>query len=162
MIHFMGRKDRSLKSGMSPYEGMVRLGDELGDVRRAVSQSNFSTQLDLSVDEIGPNFADCSIPLKTEFLNAYGTVHGGVYYSLADSTGAAALMGIVGTEVPVATIEGKLNYMASVEQGETDRLYCRANLLHMGKQTAVVEAEVSNQSDNKLCKGLFTYSVKKT
>jgi acyl-CoA thioesterase len=141
---------------------MIILGKSLDDIRQAVSQSNFSAQLELSVDEIGSDFANCSIPLNSEFLNAYGTVHGGVYYSLADSTGAAALMSIVGTEVPVATIEGKLNYMASVSEGGTDRLYCRADVLHMGKQTAVVEAEVNNQSESKLCKGLFTYSIKET
>lgn len=124
-----------------------------------LGQSPFSSNLGITVEELGQGFARCSLPITENVLNSYGTMHGGVHYSLADSTVAVALLHALGREGHVATIEGKINYIASIEADQTERIYARASIDHIGSSTAVVSVDVTDDRDELLCKCLFTFTV---
>lgn len=124
-----------------------------------LEESPFSSYLGTTVDKLGEGFAVCSLPITEEILNSYGTLHGGVHYSLADSTVAVALLHALGRDAHVATIEGKINYVASVDPERTDRIHARGTVDHIGSQTAVVTVEVIDDGNELLCKCLFTFTA---
>ncbi|MFB6346814.1 MAG: PaaI family thioesterase [bacterium] len=124
-----------------------------------LGKSPFSSNLGITVESLGENSAVCSLPVTEEVLNSYGTLHGGVHYSLADSTVAVALLHALNSEAHVATIEGKINYVASIESQSVDKIFAKADIDHVGSSTAVVSVDVTDEIDQLLCKCLFTFTV---
>lgn len=124
-----------------------------------LDESPFSSYLGTTVDKLGEGFAVCSIPITEKVMNSYGTLHGGVHYSLADSTVAVALLHALGRDSHIATIEGKINYVASVDADRTDRIHARATVDHIGSRTAVVSVDVMDDRNELLCKCLFTFTA---
>ena len=72
-------------------------------------------------------------------FNPNGVAHGGVAYSLADTTMGGALMSVLGDGLVCATLEIKFNYHVGVSEG---RLTCDATVLHQGKRIANIDARL--------------------
>ena len=83
----------------------------------------------------------CSFALtvRPDHLNPYGTVHGGVVYSLVDQAMGGALFSKLEPGERCATLEIKINYLAPVTSGD---MTAEASLIQRTKRTAVVEARV--------------------
>lgn len=124
-----------------------------------IRDSPFASLLGTTVEKLGKGYARCSVPMDEDILNSHGTVHGGVHFSLADTTAAIALLHALEQNSPVATIEGKINYLASVRGERSDEVYAEAEVDHVGSETAVVSGEVFDDSGRLLCKALFTFTV---
>lgn len=131
-------------------------------IENMLDLSNFSSQLGIQLQETGEGYAVCSLDLKENFENAYGTTHGGVTYSLADTTVAAVLVGDLESDRVVSTIEGKLNYLRAANPDDVNRLICRGDVEHLGSSTAVVGVEIRDDQGRKLNKGLFTFALHST
>jgi uncharacterized protein (TIGR00369 family) len=109
--------------------------------------------------EIGDGFAVCRMPIKETYFHAGRVLHGGIGYALADTAVAIAVIMAAGPEKAIFTIEGKLNYFASVSMGSTGFLYAKAQIRHLGKSTAVADVDVTHQ-DRTICHGMFTYAIR--
>lgn len=124
-------------------------------IEEMLEESTFASNLGVDLDEDGEFDADCSLAVREDHLSSYGILHGGVSYSLADTSAAAAL----GENRSAATVEGKLNHLAPADSEETDRLVARAGVVHLGSSTAVVDVEV-RAGQRAMNKGLFTFAVR--
>ena len=82
---------------------------------------------------------ELQLPIRAEFLNSIGIVHGGVYAALADTALGASLYARLGRERLVITAEMSCRYIKGARSGT---LVSRARVLHAGRSTAVAEAEV--------------------
>lgn len=135
----------------------------MSDTRTLIEEmlegSAFASGLGIELDDVGESHVVCSVKLREDHLSSYGIPHGGVAYSLADTTGAAALVAALGENRSAATIEGKLNYLSPADPETTERLVARADVVHLGSSTAVVEVEVRD-GEKILNKGLFTFTVR--
>ncbi len=62
------------------------------EVKRLIEEKNkFSRLLGIEITEIGPGSATCTLAVKDEHLNLFGTVNAGATYGLAETAfGAAA------------------------------------------------------------------------
>lgn len=138
------------------------MSDARDRIEDMLKQSNFSSNLGVRLDEVGDDYAVCSLQLNDSFRNAYGTTHGGVTYSLADTTVAAVLVGRLDSNQIVSTIEGKLNYLRAADPKEVDRFICRGKIEHLGSSTAVVKVSIKDNQGQKLNTGLFTFAVRST
>jgi hypothetical protein len=67
-------------------------------------------------------------------------LHGGAIFSLVDIAMGLACSASHGFDQQSATIECKINYMRAVSEGE---VLCTARVLHAGRRTLVVDADVS-------------------
>lgn len=76
---------------------------------------------------------------RPEHRNTNGRVHGGVTFSLLDSTMGAAVFAHLDAHETTATIECKVNYMLPLDGGAVE---CRARVVHAGSRTMVVDGEV--------------------
>jgi len=122
--------------------------------------SPFHRLLQAEVVSIDDESAVCRVPLKEAFFHGGGVVHGGITFALADSAVAMLLLYRNGFDRKVFTIEGKLNYMASVAMGTDGELSAQARLVNQGNTTAVADADVYGPDGRHLCHGVFTYAIR--
>ena len=125
---------------------------KLVEIRNA--QHGFPNHLGIRVLEITKGCARAEMDLeRPEFMNATGnTVHGGVIYSLADSvTGAAAWS----SGHFAATASSEIHYINAAMHSK--KLIGIARAIKFGKRLFVFDAEIRDDQDLLIAKGLFSY-----
>lgn len=90
----------------------------------------------MTLDELGEDYAVCSVVLTARHRNAYGGVMGGVIFTLADYAFAAASNNI--HRVTVA-MQVSINYL-SAPKGE--KLIATAKCIKDGKTSMVVNVDI--------------------
>lgn len=107
----------------------------------------------LRLDEAG--VAEVSLALEPHLRNRLGKMHGGAIFSLVDTAMGLACSASHGFEQQSVTVECKINYMRAISDGEA---LCLATVLHAGRRTLVVEAEV-RQDGKLIAKAQGTFAV---
>lgn len=104
-------------------------------------RSPFIEHLGIRFLRLEADGVEVQLPIEPEFLNSAGIVHGGVYASLADTALGAAIYARMRDPARAAlTMEMSCRYLRGARAGALD---CRAWVIHLGRSTAVAEAEVS-------------------
>ncbi|MBL0937877.1 MAG: hotdog fold thioesterase [Gemmatimonadaceae bacterium] len=110
----------SSPQGTSPEEVVARL----------MARDAFSQLMGMEVIDAGPGRAVVRMPVRSDMVNGFGTLHGGALFSLADSAFAFATNG-AGTlsvaidmhlGIPTASFPGDVLTATAVEQSTTNRL----------------------------------------
>lgn len=131
---------------------------DLDHLRRHANDCAFYRLLGIEVVEAGPGTARLRMPFRPELLQFQGAVHGGAIFSLADAAVAIALLTQAEPGEKALTIEGKLNYLAGVTEGD---LVAVGTVVQKGRSVALGDAEVF-RADGRLCaKGLVTYTLRR-
>ena len=87
-------------------------------------------------------------------LNVHNMVHGGVLFSLADSTAGASC---VSFGKKVVTLNSSINYIKPMGVG---KIIAKGEVVHKGNKTMVSNVNVYDSSTNSLlCTGTFTFFV---
>jgi acyl-CoA thioesterase len=79
----------------------------------------------------------CTLTVADYHRNSTGMVHGGVLFTLADTSMGAALYPMLDSTEICATIEIKINYFKPVTDGT---LVCTSEIINRGKTVANLEA----------------------
>lgn len=116
--------------------------------------SPFSQHLGIKLVRAEDGQVHLRMPVRTELRNLSGKLHGGALMALADTAMGLACFERFGPEQPCVTVESKLNFIRAVDDGEVD---CRAHILHSGRRTLVLEAEV-RQGEKLILKTLATFA----
>jgi acyl-CoA thioesterase len=130
----------------------------LEQVMKVANSSPYYRLLGMEVKEIKEGESRIGMPFRQDLTHPYGIAHGGAIASLADSAVAMALIDLVGPRDRIATIEFKINFVASVDKGE---LEAHAKIIHKGSKTAVGDVEVVNDKGKLVAKLVATYSIQK-
>jgi acyl-CoA thioesterase len=85
-------------------------------VEKMLSVDGFSRWLGIEVLEISPGRSVLRMTVRDEMINGFGTAHGGIAYSLADS--ALAFATNTGGFISVA-MDCTISYPAAVRSGDT-------------------------------------------
>jgi len=88
-------------------------------------------------------------------MNPHHVLHGGVIFSIADTSMGAALYPSLGEDELCATIEIKLNFIKPVAGG---RLDCDTYVVRRGRNVAVLESELTCEG-KLVAKALGSYSI---
>ncbi|POF89756.1 hypothetical protein BGP80_18015 [Pseudomonas putida] len=105
------------------------------------------------VVDLAEGQAKVGMNIVSSLLNRQGKLHGGAMFSLVDTAMGLACSTSHGFDRSSVTLDSKINYIRAVTEGE---VVCLARVLHSGRLTLVVEAEVLQ--DNKLmAKALATF-----
>ncbi|MBH8863572.1 PaaI family thioesterase, partial [Pseudomonas aeruginosa] len=102
----------------------------------------------------GAVVAEVRLPMAAHLRNRGGVMHGGALFSLMDVTMGLACSSSHGFDRQSVTLECKINYIRAVADGE---VRCVARVLHAGRRSLVVEAEV-RQGDKLVAKGQGTFA----
>lgn len=113
-------------------------------------------EMDFEIKEAGKIIYH--IEIQQKHLATPIASHGGVVSSLMDSTTGIAALSLVCEEgFIVSTVELKLNFLAPVRLG--DKLQGESFVLAKGKRLIVTEAEIRNQNNVLVAKGMGTFNV---
>lgn len=122
-----------------------------------ILQTNpFMQHLGIQFIKLEPGNLVGTFQYDKKLLNPYGSMHGGVLYSIADIiTGFAACS--FGTMA--STIDGSMNYLSPVQEEGT--YTCEAIMVRQGKQVSVYKAEIRDEKKNLYATGTFTFYMLK-
>ncbi len=124
----------------------------LEEARKIFSKDLYATeQSGIEIDEIGKDYAKCSMKLTKQHKNAYGGVMGGAIYTLADFTFAVASN--YEKEQATVSLVGQANFM-SAPKG--DILYASAQLLKDGNRNCFFEVTVTDNLEKQIAVVTFT------
>lgn len=127
------------------------------EMRDYVNACPYYRHLGFRVETVDEGYARLLMPVGEQLYQFHGAVHGGAIYSLADAAVAVALLTLAGPGEQVVTIEGKLNFLAPVREGE---LLAEGRIVQRGRRIALGESDVSLDGlDGLVAKGLFTYTL---
>ncbi|MCP4665489.1 MAG: PaaI family thioesterase, partial [Deltaproteobacteria bacterium] len=97
-------------------------------------------------------------PFSEKLMHAYGAVHGGAIFSLADSAVAMALLGLVERSETFLTLEMKINFISPFKEGE---IRAEATISSKGKKIALGDVDIRNERGRLVAKCLATYMIMK-
>ncbi|MFV9681982.1 PaaI family thioesterase [Pseudomonas sp. NY15367] len=120
----------------------------------AGASSAFSRLLGLEILQVGGGEARVRLTLTDELRNLHGKLHGGALFSLIDTAMGQASHSLGDGGPSSVTLECKINYIRPVSEGS---VLCHAKVLHAGRRTQVVEAEVL-QGDKLVAKAQGTFA----
>lgn len=103
----------------------------------------FSKWLGIQILEVKEGYSKTQMEVREEMINGLGIVHGGVTFSLADSTFAFACNNRNNLSVALDT---SINFLKPVHVGDT--LIAEAKEIHNGKSTGLYHITVFNQHDH--------------
>lgn len=106
--------------------------------------------------EAGPGAVVLRGDWATEHCTAGGVLHGGYLMALADMTAAMLAYLNVPEGATTTTIEAKTNFLAAVRSGTVT---ARAELVHKGRRTIVVEVDVTDDDGRRVSRTLQTQAV---
>ena len=115
--------------------------------------SPFADNIDLKLTAMSDGHCEGEVPVTPALFNPIGTIHGGVYYTLADTVGGCAAR--TRGQIPT-TIEGKLNHIRAATSKDK-KLIAKGDVVHFGQKTIVSSVEITNDSGQTLAVGLFTF-----
>lgn len=118
------------------------------------ASSAFSRLLGLEILQASDGEARVCLVLTDDLRNLHGKLHGGALFSLIDTAMGQASHSLGDGSPNSVTLECKINYIRPVSEGS---VLCHAKVLHAGRRTQVVEAEVW-QNDKLVAKAQGTFA----
>ena len=103
----------------------------------------FSQWLGIGILSIREGYAKTKMTVRKEMINGLGIVHGGIAFSLADSTFAFACNNRNNLSVALDT---SINFLKPVHV--EDVLIAEAKEIHNGKSTGLYQITITNQRDH--------------
>ncbi|MDK9716890.1 MAG: PaaI family thioesterase [Trichlorobacter sp.] len=106
--------------------------------------------LGIQLQEIGERHAVMCVTVDERHCNYFGGAHGGLLATLVD-TASFFPRPLLPSGVACTTTSLQVNYIRPAAAG--DLLTARSELLHLGRRTASVRVEVTNQEDKLVVHG---------
>lgn len=128
--------------------------DELLEQLKEGVAKGLPKALGVKFTKMEKGYVEAEIPIEEQHTNIYGIVHGGTFYTLADTASgfAARTYG-----VRVVTINGNMNYLAAGK--DTSKIVCHAKVVKCGRSIAVASADVFDDKEKLLANASFTFCV---
>lgn len=137
-------------------EGKEFGGEDFARIKALVEESPFVAHCGLVLETLDEGRCELKLPLEAAHANAYGNLHGGVVATLADTVSGVAAWTLAAPGERVSTLELKVNFVAGVQTMEGE-LRAVGAVIHRGRTTAVVEADVEDAEGRRIARSLGTF-----
>lgn len=124
-----------------------------------VMNSPFAEALGLKPIEAKTGHVLLRMPFSESLLQSLGRVHGGALFSLADHASGWAAYSTLEPNERCATLEMKINYIAALHNEDC---LAEARVIHKGRTSIVVEADIKTDAGRLISKTLATFIVLKS
>lgn len=111
-------------------------------VEKMMQHDLFSQWLGIEVLKIEEGYSKIKMTIRPEMINGFGTTHGGIAFSLADSAFAFACNNRNNISVALDTA---INFTKAVNVGDT--LIAETNEIHNGRSTGLYLISITNQNN---------------
>lgn len=125
-------------------------------IEKAHTAHPFWTLLGMRLADIKKGWAVVQLPFDPKLTQADGIAHGGATFSAADAAVAMALVGLIGRDETLVTLEMKLNYLKPFTGGT---LRAEARVVQKGTRAALGEVRVTTDTNGLIAMGLATYMI---
>lgn len=105
-----------------------------------MANDQFSKWMDVQLIEIAVGYCKLSMVVRDDMLNGFQILHGGVYFSFADSALAFACNA---DNVLTLSTSGNIHFQQQATSG--DVLYTEAKLVSKGNKISIYNISVTNQ-----------------
>lgn len=102
--------------------------------------NRFANLIGLRFDHVEDGKCKCSLEVTDDHFHPGGVVHGGIAFSLADSSMAMALISTLDPGYGASTVESKISYLEAVREGVMES---EAHIVRRGKRIAFMEAQIT-------------------
>ena len=114
----------------------------------------FHGGMGMHVRKISRGYAEAEIVLEEKHGNPIGTIHGGLYLTLADNIGGIACVTYGSLVTTASTHMDFLN----AARPETKKIIARATVLKNGRRLCVAEIRIYDETDRLLATALYEYA----
>lgn len=125
-------------------------------IKALLEKSAFVRHCGFLLEVLEAGRCELRLPLEEVHANAYGTLHGGLVAAMVDTVSGVAAWTLAEPGERVSTVELKVNFIASVPTMEGE-LRAAGVVLHRGRTTAVVEADVNDAEGRRVARALGTF-----
>lgn len=129
---------------------------EYEKLQRLITESNFARLLGFEVVAEENGRVVLKLPFAEQLLQMLGRVHGGAIFALADHACGWAAVTMLSAEEHCATLEMKINFIGSVHNEDC---LAEARVVHRGRTSIVVEADVRTVAGRQVARTLATFIV---
>ncbi|SEA80500.1 acyl-CoA thioesterase [Thalassobacillus cyri] len=129
----------------------------ISEIQKDFNASPFGTRLGMEIAALEEGKVQIRTPIESHLHNTIGTVHGGVYASILDTTMGILIRSIV--KKPAITIHLDVNFFLPVTKGV---LISEGSIIKQGKKIIVAEASITNENGDLLAKGSGTFQRKES
>jgi len=136
------------------FEQLARSAER--ELARRLRATRPAQMFGFELEAAEPGRAVLRMKIRRRHIQLHGVVHGGVIAALADTVGALGVYLMVPKGTRLATIEMKINYLETVDDGT---VLGESRVLRLGKRFAVTECEVRDSKQRLVAKALATYAV---
>jgi acyl-CoA thioesterase len=141
-----------------------RLLDWAGSMHRGVERARepgasigpLAEALHITNAGASDGIASYRLDVAPEILNPHGVLHGGAIYTMVDYSMGGATMSVLAPEEICATIEIKINYLASVRSGS---LACDTSIIKRGRTIVFLESRVADESGRLVATASGSFAV---
>ena len=127
------------------------------DMPPSYQNSAFNNMLGAELISLGNGQAEMRLSMRPQLGNRGGKLHGGAIFTLVDIAMGLACSDTHGFDQLSVTLECKINYLCAVSEGD---VVCRAKVIHAGRRTLVLEADVL-QGEQLVAKAQGTFAMVK-
>ncbi|MCM1252458.1 MAG: PaaI family thioesterase [Clostridium sp.] len=110
--------------------------------------------LGIKIEELSLGHCKGKMEVSERIKNPYGALHGGSLYSFADIIAGAAAC-TYGSQV--VTVSGSMNFL--LPAAGIEYVYCQADVVRQGKNLAVYDVKMTDESGKILENASFTFFV---
>lgn len=115
----------------------------------------FAALIGFKYTECAEGRCSCTLEVRDELFHPGGLVHGGVAFTLADSTMALALISVLDEGQTASTIEVKISYLEAVRSGT---LAATSTIIRRGRSVVFMESIVT-EGDRVVAKATGTFAI---
>lgn len=127
------------------------MGFDKEDVSVEGKKDNIADHYGMEVVSLDNESCEMRMKVRDDCLNYHGTLHGALYYAMADMcTGILAHT----DDRAHVTLSGNLNFLRPVSSGY---VYARSSFEHSGRTTSVLNVHIYDEKDNLLASGNYTF-----
>ena len=127
------------------------------DISQVISylKDTYSDTLGLKILEMKPGFCKAVLPVRKDFLNPIGSIHGGLLYTAAD-TAAGIAASRVETDDTVTTISGTMQFMRPCIG--LSNIYLEGSVIKSGKRIVFTETKIMSEDHTLYAKADFQFA----
>lgn len=121
------------------------------------NQKTMLEHLDITLDEIGPDFLSGSMPVDHRTIQPFQILHGGASCVLAESLGSIAANMVIDSSKYKAV--GQSLQASHLRPGLKGRIHGKAIPLHLGRKSHVWKIDLYNEEKKVICHVTLTMAV---
>lgn len=118
-------------------------------------KNTFTDYLGLELLKYESGYCSTKLKIKPEFINQIGGLHGGLLYTVADTTAGVASVHL-GSGSTVTTVNGDMQFLRPALN--LDNIFAEAKIIKDGKRLVFTDVWISTEDGTILAKGSFTFA----